>query len=187
MKRRKFIWIALAAYPLLAFSKIKDNIMKRAEKGFKVISGEDRFNVHSKMMGVTSNILDLKISSKDTSGQLSVFEQTGLSYKGGPPLHIHPNQDEFFYVLEGEYLYQVGDDKYQMKAGDTIFLPRGVPHAFVQLKEKGRLIVGYQPSGKMEEFFRKTALWTSPPTQEEIVKVFEEHDMKVVGPPLKAN
>ncbi|OGU39754.1 MAG: cupin [Ignavibacteria bacterium GWB2_35_12] len=187
MKRRKFIWTALAAYPLLVFSKIKNNIIPRTVKGFKVHSGEDRFNTHSKMMGVTSNILDLKISSKDTAGQLSVFEQTGLTYKGGPPLHIHPNQDEMFYVIEGEYLYQVGDDKYQMKAGDTIFLPRGIPHAFVQLKEKGRLIVAYQPSGKMEEFFRKTAMWTASPTQEEINKTFEEHDMKVVGPPLQTN
>jgi cupin superfamily acireductone dioxygenase involved in methionine salvage len=91
-----------------------------------------------------------------------------------------------FYVIEGQYLYQVGEDKYEMKAGDTIFLPRNVPHTFVQLTEKGRLIVTFQPSGKMEEFFKKTSEWTSPPIQEEIAKVFEEHDMKVVGPPLKA-
>ena len=141
----------------MKLKKIKLKNIMGTDKGFKVNAGEDRFGEHSKMMGVTSNILDLKISSKDTAGQLSVFEQIGLTYKGGPPLHIHPHQDEFFYVIDGEYLYQVGDDKYQMKAGDTIFLPRGVPHAFVQLKEKGRLIVGYQPSGEMEEFFRELA------------------------------
>ncbi|TAL69455.1 MAG: cupin domain-containing protein [Bacteroidetes bacterium] len=186
MKRRVFIWTALSAYPLSVFAKLSSKIMSSSLKGFKVNSGEDRFNAHSEMMGVTSNILDLKISSNDTNGQLSVFEQTGLTYKGGPPLHIHPNQDEFFYVIEGEYIYQVGEDKYNLKAGDTIFLPRGIPHAFVQLKEKGKLLVGYQPSGKMEDFFRKTADWTSPPSQEEIIRVFADHDMKVVGPPLKA-
>lgn len=79
----------------------------------------------------------------------------------------------------------MGEDKYQLKAGDTIFLPRKVQHAFVQLTEKGKLIVTYQPAGKMEEFFRITDAWTSPPTQEEIVKAFEECDMKVVGTPLK--
>src|SRR3989339_1387695 len=183
MKRRKFIWTALAAYPLLVFSKIKNNIIPRTVKGFKVHSGEDRFNTHSKMMGVTSNILDLKISSKDTAGQLSVFEQTGLTYKGGPPLHIHPNQDEMFYVIEGEYLFQVGDDKYQMKSGDTIFLPRNVQHAFLQLTEKGKMIVSYLPAGKMEAFFKETDKWTSPPTKEEIAKDFADHDMQIVGPP----
>ncbi|WP_339699977.1 cupin domain-containing protein [Algoriphagus aquimarinus] len=79
--------------------------------------------------------------------------------------------------MEGEYLFQVGDDKYQIKSGDTIFLPRNVQHAFIQLTEKG----------KMEAFFKVTDKWTSPPTKEEIVKVFADHDMKVVGTPLKAD
>ena len=54
------------------------------------------------------------------------------------------------------------------------------------MSEKGRLIITYQPSGKIEEFFKLTSLWTSPPSKEEIAKVFADHDMVVVGPPLKA-
>jgi len=61
-----------------------------------------------------------------------------------------------------------------------------VPHAFVQLTEKGKVIVSYMPAGKMEEFFKTTDTWTSPPTLKEIEKAFEDHDMKVLGPPLKA-
>ncbi len=159
----------------------------KTEKGFKINAGEGRFGEHFKMKGVTLNILDLKISSKDNDGELAIFEQSGLTPNGGPPLHIHHFQDEMFYVIQGEYLYQVGEDKYRMSAGDTIFLPRKVPHAFVQLSETGKLIVIYQPAGKMEGFFKKTDLWTSPPTSEEIAKVFEEHDMQVVGPPIKAD
>jgi quercetin dioxygenase-like cupin family protein len=157
----------------------------RTEKGFKVAAGEGRFGEHFKMKGVTLNVLDVKISAKDTDGDLAVFEQTGFTPNGGPPLHIHPFQDEMFFVIEGEYLFQVGDEKYGLKAGDTIFLPRKVPHAFIQLTEKGRLIVTYQPAGKMEAFFKKTTAWTAPPSKEEIIKVFEESDMKVIGPPLK--
>ncbi len=157
----------------------------RTDKGFKIDAGEARFGKHYKMKGVTSNTLDIKISGKDTDGDLAVFEQSGLSPKGGPPLHIHPFQDEWFYAIEGAYLFQVGEDKYQMKAGDTIFLPRNVQHAFVQLTEKGKMIVSYLPAGKMEAFFKVTDAWTSPPTTEKIAKVFVEHDMKVVGPPLK--
>jgi quercetin dioxygenase-like cupin family protein len=126
-----------------------------------------------------------KISGKDTENDLAVFEQTGLTPKGGPPLHIHPNQDEWFYVIDGEYLFQVGEDKYQMKPGDTIFLPRKVQHAFIQLTEIGKMIVSYLPAGKMEEFFAVTDKWTSTPSKEEISKVFADHDMQVVGPALK--
>ena len=101
-------------------------------------------------------------------------------------LHIHPNQDEWFYILEGKYLFQVGEDKYEMKTGDTIFLPRDVPHAFIQFSKKAKVIVSYLPAGKMEEFFSATDRWNSPPSRDEIIKVFEEHDMKVVGPPLRS-
>ncbi len=47
------------------------------------------------------------------------------------------------------------------------------------------MIVSYLPAGKMEAFFKATSEWISPPTQEEIVKIFTAHDMEVVGPPLK--
>ncbi len=185
MQRRSFIIAVLAVYPFFKYSKF--NFMTKTNKGFVVKAGEDRFGEHTKMTGVTSNVLDVKVSSKDTNGELTVFEQTGFTPQGGPPLHIHLYQDEMFYVIEGDYLFQVGEDSYKLKAGDTIFLPREVPHAFAQLTEKGRMLLSFQPSGKMEEFFKKTSLWTSPPTKEEIAKVFEEHEMKVIGPPLKVD
>ncbi|WP_428659295.1 cupin domain-containing protein [Runella sp.] len=187
MRRRNFVLTTLAAMPITAFAKIKSMLSSRTDKGFKVASGEARFGIHYRMKGVTSNTLDIKISGKDTENDLAVFEQTGLTPKGGPPLHVHPNQDEWFYVVEGEYLFQVGEDNYSMKPGDTIFLPRKVKHAFVQLTEKGKMIVSYLPAGKMEGFFAVTDKWTSPPTKEEIAKVFADHDMQVVGPPLKVS
>ncbi|HEY9008571.1 MAG TPA: cupin domain-containing protein [Ohtaekwangia sp.] len=186
MRRRTLISSALAMLPVSLFAKVKHDAFIRANKGFKVNAGEARFGTHYKMKGVTLNTLDIKISGKDTENDLAVFEQTGLTPKGGPPLHIHPHQDEWFYVIEGEYIFQVGDDTYQMKAGDTIFLPRNVKHAFVQLTEKGRMIVSYLPAGKMESFFEVTDKWTTPPSKEEITRVFAEHDMIVAGPPLKA-
>jgi hypothetical protein len=49
------------------------------------------------------------------------------------------------------------------------------------------MIVSYLPAGKMESFFAVTNQWVSPPTKQEIKKVFDDHDMKVVGTPLKKN
>ncbi len=188
MKRRQILIGLLAALPLSLMAKtVKWKFDMRTNKGFKVNSGEARFGKHYKMKGVTLNILDIKISANDTENDLAVFEQTGLTPKGGPPLHVHPFQDEWFYVIEGEYLFQVGNDKYEMKKGDTIFLPRNVQHAFIQLTQKGKMIVSYLPAGKMEDFFKVTDQWTSPPSKEEIVKVFKDHDMIVVGAPLNQN
>jgi quercetin dioxygenase-like cupin family protein len=153
--------------------------------GFKVKAGESRTGKHLKMKGVTYNVLDLKVSSKDTNGNLSVFEQTGYTPKGGPPLHIHPHQDEYFYVLEGEYQFQAGEEMYYLSAGETIFLRRNIRHAFIQLTEKARVLVSYTPAGKMEKFFETTDSWTTPPDEDLIKKTFEDHDMIVVGPPLK--
>ncbi len=155
--------------------------------GFKVNEGDARFGEHYKMKGITLNKLDIKISASDTDNNVSVFEQTGLTPNGGPPLHIHPFQDEWFYVIEGEYLFQVGDVKYQMKSGDTIFLPRNVQHAFLQLTQRGKMLVSYMPAGKMEAFFKVTDNWTSVPTKEAINKAFADHDMVVVGPHLKVD
>jgi quercetin dioxygenase-like cupin family protein len=186
MKRRNYILTTLALLPFTLFAKISNKTVTRTNQGFKVNAGEARYGTHYKMKGVTFNVLDMKISSKDTDGDLVVFEQNGLTPNGGPPLHIHLYQDEYFYIVEGDYLFQVGEDKYQMKPGDTIFLPRNIQHAFVQLSEKGKVIVSYMPAGKMEGFFKATDAWGAPPTAEEIEKVFEDHDMKVVGPPLKA-
>ena len=184
MKRSKFILSAIIAIPIAASGNFK-SIFFRNKKGFKVPSGESRSGEHLKMKGITLNTLDLKVSGKDTDGDIAIFEQIGTTPKSGPPLHIHPFQDEMFYVIEGEYHFQVGEDEYDLKSGDTIFLPRGVRHAFIQLSEIGKLIITYQPAGKIEDFFKVTSFWTSPPSKEEIAKTFEDHDMRVVGPPLK--
>jgi quercetin dioxygenase-like cupin family protein len=185
MSRRKFLASTLAAMPLSNFTGIKFFKAERTKDSFKVPAGEARFGKHYKMKGVTLNVLDIKISARDTNNDIAVFEQTGLTPQGGPPLHLHHNQDEWFYVVEGEYRFQVGEDKYEMKQGDTIFLPRNVPHAFIQLTDKGKMIVSYLPAGKMEEFFAVTDSWKSSPDKEEVAKVFLDHGMQVVGPPIK--
>lgn len=169
---------------MAVLGKLKTVIM-RDDKGFKVSSGEGRYHGHIQLKGVNSNILDVKVSGKDTDGDIAVFEQTSISRGRGTPLHLHYSQDEIFYVLDGEYLFLSGEQKYQLKAGDSIFLPRMVPHAWTQASEKGKMTVILQPAGKLENFFLTMSSMEKEPTQEEIAEVFEDNDMKVVGPPLK--
>ena len=188
MRRNKFIasLLTLAATPQLIFSQIQ-NKLTRKEKGFKINAGEGRIHGHIKLKGVNANILDVKISGTDTDGDLAIFEQTSLSPGRGTPLHIHHLQDEVFYVIEGSYYFQAGEDKYTLTAGDSIFLPRKVPHAWTQVSERGKMTVTMQPAGKLEDFFVTMSALDHEPTAAEIAKIFADNEMEVVGPPLKIN
>jgi quercetin dioxygenase-like cupin family protein len=182
MKRKQFLLSSLMAIPAIALSKNKfQNNPDSNTEPFVVAAGQSRFGDTIKFLGVHPN--DLKISSQDTNGQLSVFEYTGLG-KTGPSLHLHLYQDEIFTVLEGEYRFVVGVDTHHLKAGQTIFLPRNIPHTWIQLTDKGKLIYFLQPAGKMEEFFTLMNSLKERPSQQELEKFHTAHDMKLIGPPL---
>lgn len=186
MKRNKFIAsiLTMMSAPIFAFAQIQTRLL-RQKQGFKISAGEGRIHGHIKLKGVNSNILDVKISGSDTNGDLAIFEQTSLSQGKGTPLHIHNAQDEIFYVIEGTYKFIVGDVKYDLTTGDSIFLPRQVAHAWTQVSEKGKMTVIMQPAGKLENFFVTMAALDHEPSKEEISKIFADNDMQVVGPPLK--
>lgn len=180
MQRRKFLTTALVSTTLATSAK---NFVTEApdKKGFVIRNGKNRFEEKTRLTG--NSPVDIKVSTKDTDGALSISEYTGYT-KGGPPLHIHPSQDEIFIILEGEHLFQLGDEQYHLTAGDTIFIPRNVPHAPAQLSDKGKYFFFFTPSGKMEDFFRTLGALKGQPSPEEAVKIFEAHDMKIVNPPL---
>lgn len=125
----------------------------------------------------------LKVGAADSNKQLSMFY--GTYQKGdGPPLHIHHDQDEQFFVLEGEFLIQAGKERYTIKAGDTAFLPRNIPHTYLVLSETAKMVFQTQPSGKIEELFQYLADNHKTATIEEIGKAMEQFNHSFVGPPL---
>lgn len=178
MQRRKFLSVSTALVSVLGANA---NPTPSDKKGFIVKAGQARSGVHTPFLGVNPN--DVKISGKDTDGQLAVFEYIGLQ-KVGPALHVHFHQDEVFYVVEGEYRFQLGTEKSILQAGDTIFLPRNIPHTWIQLSERGKLIYLLQPAGQLEDFFVKMTTLKGPPTQAELDTISLAHGMKNVGPPL---
>ena len=185
MKRGAFIMASLSVFPLTLLGKLKLNFSMETNKGFKVNANEGRIHGHIKLKGVNENILDVKVSGSDTDGALAIFEQTSLSQGRGTPLHLHNSQDENFYVIEGEYYFRLGDEKFHLTKGESIFLPRKIPHAWTQVSERGKMMVVLQPAGKLEDFFVAMASLDHEPNQEEIAKIFLDNDMQVVGPPLK--
>src|SRR6266487_264357 len=72
--------------------------------------------------------------------------------RGGTPLHLHHNEDETFYVLEGEVTFLVGDERIDLAAGDYLFAPRDIAHAYVVRSEHARMLVTASPGG-IEQVF----------------------------------
>lgn len=126
-----------------------------------------------------------RCQGKDTDGDLYIFEST-RDKEGGPPLHYHYNQDEWWFILSGEFLVKIGEQTYTAKAGDSVFGPRGVPHTFSKVGEgEGRLIILFQPAGKMEEFFKAVSEGIVGKMNEDERNAFRKaHGFEHVGPPL---
>lgn len=156
--------------------------MPQAEKNGHAIfvaAGEDRFGAPHRFL---NGRFDCKVSGKDTGGALAIFD-TIRTEPGGPGLHYHHDQDEWFFVVEGEFVFRIGDDFHRLKAGDSILGPRRVPHAFVNVSHAGRLVIAYQPAGSMEEFFAEGAR-QSQMTEGVFEVLSRAHGMEAVGPPL---
>jgi mannose-6-phosphate isomerase-like protein (cupin superfamily) len=82
----------------------------------QVAAGNDRFDAEVRF---ANGRFDCKVSAKDTNGNLCIYD-TLRTEKGGPPLHLHHAQDEWFFVREGEFIFQVGADTFRLKAGDSL-------------------------------------------------------------------
>jgi mannose-6-phosphate isomerase-like protein (cupin superfamily) len=94
----------------------------------------------------------VKASAETTGGAFGIIEEIAPL---DTPMHVHRNEDELWYVLEGEHVVQVGDDEFPVGPGEMVFAPRGVPHAQRRvLPRSGRFLVFFYPAG-FEGFFRE--------------------------------
>jgi len=177
MPRRSFLQAALAVFPLTVIGQSSGP--HAADSAVHVEAGADRFNEHLKLAG--ANLFACKVATRDTDGGLYIFEQTHLR-KGGPPLHLHHAQEEWFYVIAGEYIAEVGKERFRLHPGDSLLAPREIPHAFARVGENaGKMIVAFEPAGQMEAFFHESAKLPDFPASPDL---FRAHGMEVVGPPL---
>jgi len=147
----------------------------------RVPAGGDLRQERRKVFG--SRSVDFKVSSLDTNGGFFVIETTD-TVKGGPPRHLHHVQEEWFYVVQSDYIIEIGDERFKLGPGDSILAPRKTPHVWAHVGEgKGRLLIAFQPAGEMEAFFNELAQ-ASNPSREELRGLFSSHGMEVTGPPL---
>lgn len=179
MKRREFLQISAAA-ALAANSGDLLGDAANPRKALAVPAGADRDNEPIHFLDA---VFDVKASGKDTEGRCVIFD-TVRHKKVGPALHLHPDCDEWFHVKAGEFKAQAGEKTLRLKAGDSLFIPRDTPHAFVMTSEgDGRLIVMHFPAARMEEYFRYSARQTDQ-SEAARKRVAEMFGIRVLGPPL---
>jgi mannose-6-phosphate isomerase-like protein (cupin superfamily) len=70
------------------------------------------------------------VSSADTAGAFAIVEAPIKPKALAGPLHTHHNEDALWYVIDGEFGAQVGDEEIHETAGALVFAPRGVPHTY---------------------------------------------------------
>src|SRR5881227_1051602 len=127
--------------------------------------------------------MTVKASSDETNGVFSLLEAEEPPHFG-PPLHIHRDAAEAFYVLEGEYLMYLDDRELVCPAGSFVFIPQGARHGFR---------VGDMPSRKLNFYFPASmigyfddlasALRREDVTDDDLARIASAHAMEIVGPP----
>ena len=148
-------------------------------QAFWVGRGDDRLGEH---LGLKISDVFFKVAMEDSHGGLLVVEMTHHE-KGGPGRHFHYDQDEWFYVVEGEYVFEVGQERMRLKPGDSVFGPRKVPHVWAFVGDQpGRILFVFTPAGQMEAFFREIGKAYAPPPLDP--DLFRAYGMELVGPPL---
>jgi quercetin dioxygenase-like cupin family protein len=127
----------------------------------------------------------VKADAVETGGVVSVLEATeppGF----GPPIHIHHDCAELFYVLDGEYIMCLEDSEFVCRAGSFIFIPRGARHGFRVGDVPSRKLNFYFPASMMGYFDNLgAALRRDDVSDEELAEIASGHGMEIVGPPSK--
>ena len=135
-----------------------------------------------------TDAMTLKATAEQTGGSIGFLEATS-SPGYGPPRHIHRSHDELFYVLEGEFLFLVGERQVNGPPGSFVFIPRGTVHAVkVVGPEPGKVLIAYIPGGlehSFEEFAQARAEQGEDADRARTVEeINQKYDSEFVGPPL---
>jgi mannose-6-phosphate isomerase-like protein (cupin superfamily) len=146
--------------------------------GFVVLpDGASRF---SGPQGREADVTELLATREQTGGALGLLRQT-IAPKSGPPLHIHRAEDEFYYIVSGEFNFKLGDRIVSAPTQSIVFVPRGTAHTFENVGTKpGVLLLGVTPGGLEMMFAERPGV--DPEANRKLMKM---HNMEVVGPPLR--
>jgi quercetin dioxygenase-like cupin family protein len=120
-------------------------------------------------------------TSNDTGGAFTLLEVGDADIGSGPPMHIHREADETFYVLSGSYRMHIAGEDHHAPAGTLIFIPKGTVHGFVTLEPGTRKLNLYVPSA-FDGFFEELDNILPDGTEEQLIALNERYATEIVGP-----
>jgi quercetin dioxygenase-like cupin family protein len=136
-------------------------------------------------------LLTFKATGAQTDGSLLMFE-VWMPKGKATPLHIHPDADETFYVIEGEVrVHTAGSEDRSATSGCVVVIPRGTPHAFLVISQAVRMLVVMTPASAISETFFRLAgepaadptLPPPPANPERFAEAAARSGLQVLGPP----
>ncbi len=177
--RRTFLKSSASFLPAMALQNVLAQSSPEAPVApsvHPVPAGED-VTGHLHPLGFSS--LAFKVVPSDTAGNLLVIEHRNLLPDTGPALHMHLSQEEWFYVMEGEVRFQVGDGRLQLGPGESILAPRRIPHTFSAVGSPAHMLIAFTPADKMEQYFIDAA---THPSLAATADFMNRYDMQWIGP-----
>jgi quercetin dioxygenase-like cupin family protein len=125
-----------------------------------------------------------KATGATTAGALDLAQVT-VEPQAGPPEHIHHQNDEAFYVLDGTFRFKVGDQMMMAPAGTFVFVPRGTAHTWQNAGDQpASLILLFTPGGMHGFFEELEPLMVEPLDMDGILVASEKYRVETIGPPL---
>ena len=182
MRRRSFLELALAALPLPLLGQVP--AAASATTDLRVSAGMDR---EGKKRAIGLSSTTYKVLTRDTGGALFVLEQSNHK-KGGPRQHLHHGENELFYSLEGDYIVEIGSERFHLQTGDCVLGPTGIPHAWAFAgTSPGRLLLSFAPAGKMEAYFNELQLSGIKFSSASDTALMQAYGMELTGPAIKVD
>ena len=127
--------------------------------------------------------MTVKADAGRTAGVVSVLEADDPP-GFGPPIHVHRDTAEVFYVLEGEYVMYLDDREVACPAGSFVFIPVGAPHGFRVGNVPSRKLNFYFPAAMIGYFDDlAVALRREAVGDDELAEIADTYSMEIVGPP----
>lgn len=123
-----------------------------------------------------------------------VLEMT-LPVGSAPPLHVHDDLDDTWYILDGQMVVRCGDDTLVVGSGHWVSMPRGVPHTFRVVGERQARILLVHDNASFRDFIRDVGTPAPAhvvPTEptflpvDELARIAASHDLRPIGPPMSA-
>jgi quercetin dioxygenase-like cupin family protein len=150
--------------------------MGNTNRGFVLRPGEGR------AVDLGGFQMSIKATSQETDSAFSLLEATEPP-DFEPPLHIHRDAAEAFYVLEGEYIIFLDGKEFSCPAGSFIFIPAGIPHGFRVGHVASRKLNLYTPAAMVGYFDDLSdAIRNGSADDEVLSEIADRYSMEVIGP-----